>query len=75
MKENKTIIIDLLKALLINNGQQKKNKKLQKKWLTYYQEALELEEDLEFQKDTLERVMDALTYKDRSPNDAKNREG
>lgn len=75
MKENKTIIIDLLKALLINNGQQKKNKKLQKKWLTYYQESLELQEDLEFQKDILERVMDSLTYKDRCPNDAKNREG
>ena len=75
MKENKTIIIDLLKALLINNGQQKKNKKLQKKWLTYYQESLELQEDLEFQKDILERVMDSLTYNDRCPNDAKNREG
>ena len=75
MKESKSMIIDILKALLINNSQHKKNKKLQKKWLTYYQEAIELEEDLEFQKNTLERAMDALKYKDRYPNEAKNREG
>ena len=74
MKGNKNIIIDLLKALLINNEQAKKNKKLQKKWLTHYRHALELEENLEFQKDAIESALSALEYKDRYPNDAKNRE-
>ena len=74
MKGNKNIIIDLLKALLINNEQAKKNKKLQKKWLTHYRYALELEENLEFQKDAIESALSALEYKDRYPNDAKNRE-
>jgi hypothetical protein len=75
MKEDRNIIINLLKALLINSGQDKKNKKLQKKWLTYYKEAIELEEGLEFQKNVLEKAIDALSYKDRYPNDATNREG
>jgi hypothetical protein len=75
MNDGRGIIVDLLKALLINNSQTKKNKRLQKKWLTHYQDALELEEDLEFQKNALEEAIDALSYKDRYPNEATNREG
>ena len=75
MNDGRGIIVDLLKELLINNSQTKKNKRLQKKWLTHYQDTLELEEDLEFQKNALEEAIDALSYKDRYPNEATNREG
>jgi len=75
MKENNhSTIVDLLKALLINNTQTKTNKRLQKKWLTEYRKALELEEDLNFQKMAIDKAIEALKYKDRYPNDAKNRE-
>ena len=66
MKENNhSTIVDLLKALLINNTQTKTNKRLQKKWLTEYRKALELEEDLNFQKMAIDKAIEALKYKDR----------
>lgn len=65
----------MLEAIKINTQAHEENEKQISKCLLIYKKAREFRLDLEYQKRVLEEAIEALKYKDRFPNEAKNREG
>tara|TARA_R100000734_G_C3290921_1_gene82755 strand:- start:601 stop:825 length:225 start_codon:yes stop_codon:yes gene_type:complete len=73
--DNNELIKNIIEAIKINVEAYEKNEKLIFKWLNEYKKSKNIRTDLEFQKRVLEEAIEALKYKDRFPNEAKNREG
>lgn len=72
---NNELIKDIIEAIKINVEAYEKNEKMILKWLNAYKKSKDIRYDLEFQKRVLEEAIEALKYKDKFKNEAKNREG
>ncbi len=72
--DNNELIKDILEAIKVNVEAYEENEKSILKWLNAYKKSKNIRIDLEFQKRVLEEAIEALKYRERFPNDAKNRE-
>tara|TARA_R100001509_G_scaffold28487_2_gene15032 strand:- start:316 stop:540 length:225 start_codon:yes stop_codon:yes gene_type:complete len=72
--DNNQLIKDILEAIKVNVEAYEENEKSILKWLNAYKKSKNIRIDLEFQKRVLEEAIEALKYRERFPNDAKNRE-
>ena len=72
--DNNQLIKDILEAIKVNVEAYEENEKSILKWLNAYKKSKNIRIYLEFQKRVLEEAIEALKYRERFPNDAKNRE-
>ena len=72
--EDPSLMNKLQKMKEINSAAILKNKRIMKKWLIEYKKTLELEEDLNFVRETIHEIVRMVTYIDKYENSASNRE-